>query len=108
VATIEERQRLLAVMCPHCHAAPGEPCGVTSAIRPLDGEGGRRKQRRLSITTLDGGAHDARWQAALGRPAPVLASAPRLGELRGRSFSPPQDETPQAGPAPLLAGDRPW
>lgn len=107
MATIEERQKLLAIMCPHCHAAAGEPCGVAGGPLPLDAEGGRRRRTRRPVTTLDGGCHDARWQAALNRPAPVLVSAPRLGELRGRPSSPPE-ETPLAGPAPVLVGERPW
>lgn len=105
MATNEERQRLLAVTCPHCRAGVGEPCVVAGGPQPLDSEGGRRRRQLRLITTLDGGCHDARWQAALNRPAPVLPSSPRLGELRGRP-SPP--ETPQAGPAPVLVGERPW
>jgi len=67
MATTAERTALLAVTCTHCGAGTGDACYKLS----------RRHGRdvRLPITTLDGGSHDARWVAALGRGAPVLVGA---------------------------------
>lgn len=106
MATSVERQKLLAISCPWCHAAPGELCSKP-VTRAVDTEGGQRKARRVPITTLDGGCHDARWQAAGMGPAPVIVE--RLAALQER------DEAPASrGPAPVpqLVGagpdDRPW
>lgn len=66
VATREERRRLFAVACPWCGAGPGSLCrvaGVPDKVRRRSGD---------RVRTLDAGCHDARWQAALGRGAPVL------------------------------------
>lgn len=106
MATIEQRQKLLGIPCPHCRAATGEACTASVQPQNLDAEGGRRRQRRRPLTVLDGGCHEARWQAALGIPAPVVSSAPRLAELRGRPADPPREVV--AGPAPVLVGERPW
>lgn len=72
MVTQEQREALLSVPCPWCHAGVRELCHVRLS-RPLDTEGGRRKPRVRLLTSLDGGSHDARWQAALGLEAPVLA-----------------------------------
>lgn len=68
MATKEQRDRLLAVACPWCGASINEECTVASV---------RANRTVRRITTLDGGAHDARWQAALNRAAPVLGQAVR-------------------------------
>lgn len=73
MATTEERQALLAVSCPWCGVAPGEECR-TSLIRQHQSAVTRRSRVR-PISTLDGGAHDARWQRALGRSADVVVLA---------------------------------
>lgn len=67
MATTVERSALLTVTCPHCGALPLQACFTYGRSH------GRDVQR--PITTLDGGAHDARWLVALGRPAPVLVGA---------------------------------
>jgi hypothetical protein len=64
MASVDERSALIAVTCPHCSAAPGELCFT---LRRAHG-----RDVRVPITTLDGGAHDARWLVALGRPAAVV------------------------------------
>jgi hypothetical protein len=84
VASAAEVKALLAVVCPFCGAPKGTPCGRSSkgyVTRP---------------TTLDGEAHDARWQAARLGPAPVLSE--RLAERR--------DAPVLVASAPL--DDRPW
>lgn len=103
MATREQRARLLAVSCPWCGSAPGEVC-VLRAAKRRDHEGGERRRRLPVITTLDGGCHDARWQKALGMPAPVLAAA--VQQLRE-----PGSEGLPEGPAvdEVAAGlARPW
>jgi hypothetical protein len=80
MATVEERARLLAVACPWCEAPPGAECRVRGTAR----QNRRRGQKGPSV--LDGRCHDARWQAALGRPAKVLVDRlpPRRGTDEGR------------------------
>ena len=96
MATPEQRHTLLAVGCPWCGAAPGEACQRASRGRSRrDTEGGVRKGRPLPVTVLDGGAHDARWQAAGLGSAPVVTA--RVRELH----------PPAARPEPAATA-RPW
>lgn len=74
MATVEQRQALMAVTCSWCGAGVDEPCHVRKAAT-IDTAGGRRRPQLLAITTLDGGSHDARWQKALGVGAPVVQAA---------------------------------
>lgn len=71
MATIEERKALLAVPCPWCGAGSNSEC-VSASTHNLPTGHTPRRVRHLRVTTLDGGCHDARWQAALGRGAKVL------------------------------------
>lgn len=64
MATVDERTALMTVTCPHCGAGPLQACFTLGRSHGRD--------VRLPITTLDGGSHDARWRAALGRSAPVI------------------------------------
>lgn len=108
MATVEERAALLATTCPHCHAATGELCSAPIGGRPLDSQGGKRRALRAPITTLDGGCHDARWLAAVGRPAPVLQAV--VAELHPHT-SPSVPLPAQSASTPDLVsagGDRPW
>jgi len=76
MVTAEERRALLAVPCPWCGAGDGEDCHVRETR--TDAGKGTRRYTPIPVTTLDAGCHDARWRAALTRPAPVLtASVPR-------------------------------
>lgn len=95
MATNEERRKLLGVRCPHCLAAPGERCSVPTS-RGTSGPDGERRMTRRLIRTLDGGAHNARWQAALGRDAQVDVEG-----LRATGHLPRE---------PVAAGgvERPW
>ena len=95
MATPEQRRTLLATACPWCHAQPGNVC-TRGRGGKRDVEGGVRKQRPLLVTTLDGGCHDARWQAAGLGTAPVVAE--RVRELHPVAAGPP------VGPV----ADRPW
>lgn len=73
MATPDERRALLAIACPHCDAWAGSLCTISFAHRRKrfrDDEPQRRVVR--PPRTLDGGFHDARWQAALGRSADVV------------------------------------
>lgn len=91
MATLEQRRQLLAVPCPWCRAGVKQEC--TSNGRP--------------ITTLDGGAHDARWRAALGVDAAVVSAAvaERAGDgLELASGVGGQDPQPLA----LAVAERPW
>lgn len=75
MATPEERRALLAIACPHCDAWAGSLCTTSFAHRHRrfhDDDEFRRRVVRPP-RTLDGGFHDARWQAALGRSAAVVA-----------------------------------
>lgn len=85
MATLEERDQLLAVACTWCGAAPREECTVK----------GLRELRVPS--TLDGGCHDARWRAAMGREARVVPAAVDVRR--------PVEDT-----EPVLVGavERPW
>lgn len=106
MATAQEMRALLATPCPHCGAVSGSTCRVKAR--------GRKGQVLwLPITTLDGGCHDARWQAALGRPAAVrsdvvaarhprrVAPSPRMARGTVAVLDPPPKETPDDP-------DRPW
>lgn len=95
MATAAQRTSLLAHTCPHCGAGVGEGCTVARPAR-RDAEGGLRVTSGRPITTLDGGCHDARWQAAGLGTAPVLTDVVRERHAR-----------PQALPSPVPAG-RPW
>jgi hypothetical protein len=93
MATTEERRALLSVTCPWCGSRPNEECRVRGA-------------RIRSVTVLDGGAHDARWRIALGRPAPVIGAP-----VRGRVLEP--DEHQRGSVAVMerpveVPEDRPW
>ena len=67
MTTAAEMRALLAVSCPWCGAGPGTRCHARRA-------GGAF----VPPSTLAAESHDARWQAALGRPAAVIADAPTL------------------------------
>lgn len=93
MVTPREREKLLGTPCPWCKARVGEDCRTAS-------------KRHLPITTLDGGCHDARWQAALGQAARVV-----MPDEKGRRVI---VEPPAAAPErePVMVGvalaDRPW
>lgn len=74
MVTHDQRQALLSVTCPWCHAGTDEPCTVPTR-NEVDAEGGRRRRRPRHVTTLDGGCHDARWRQALGVNASVISAA---------------------------------
>lgn len=96
MATNAQRQALLAVPCGWCGATPGQPCHVRQAAL-IDGEGGQRRRGVRLLTTLDGGAHDARWRRALEQSAPVVTAA--VAERLDREVA----ELVPAAPV-----DRPW
>lgn len=73
MASATDRAALLAVSCSWCGAAPGEECRVRGT--GTESAKGTRRYSPLYLTTLDGGAHDARWQTALSRPAEVITAA---------------------------------
>lgn len=110
MATTEQRHALLAITCPWCHAAPSEFCSRPAGHNERDAEDGVRRRARLPISTLDGGCHDARWQAA------GLGSAPVLTEVVADMLQSAERATgrPRAGaraPVPAAAvvgGERPW
>lgn len=87
MATAAEMRALLATSCPWCSAAPGEKCRV------------RRGKQYVTVTTLDGESHDARWQSALGRGAKVLGEAEILKSQ--------QRQTLAAGGQPQRI-EKPW
>lgn len=99
MASRDEIRALLAKPCRWCRAGVGERCS-TAGQRSESAEGPRRSERR-PIRTLDGGCHDARWQDALGRSAPVRAEA--VAEVRGITEEPA--ERVLVGAAPV---ERPW
>jgi hypothetical protein len=74
MATADERRALLAIACPHCDAWPGSLCTTSFAHRRRKFRDDEPMTRRVvrPPRTLDGGFHDARWQAALGRSAEVV------------------------------------
>jgi hypothetical protein len=90
MATPRQLESLLSVTCPWCGAEPGKRCHVRASSK-----------RPLRPTTLDGEAHDARWQVALSMPAPVLAG--RVAEYR-ESYTDP-DAAPISN---VMVEDRPW
>jgi len=102
MATHEQRAALLAVPCTWCGASPGEPCSVRRPSAP--DEDGITRSRPRAVTTLDGGAHERRWQTALGVSAPVLA--PAVAERTERPVSLLPD--PEPVPVGSGAGERPW
>lgn len=71
MATSQERRALLSITCPWCGTGPGAECVAASVHRLPPGMKPRRV-RPARVRSLDGGCHDARWQAALGRGAKVL------------------------------------
>lgn len=75
-----------------------------------DTEDGVRREKRAPITTLDGGCHDARWQAAGLGSAPVLRDAvARLHDSEATRVQEPQPALVGAGAGPVVAaGERPW
>ena len=95
MATHEERAALLAVSCRWCSAKPGEECHAVTTGRAARTQ--RRHDVRRPLTTLDAGCHDARWQDALGRAAPVL---PAMVEARQEPTQRPSGAT--------LTEPRPW
>lgn len=101
MATSEQRTHLLAVACPWCKAAPGEVCTVAGRVQGDPRTERGRRGRQAGISTLDGGCHDARWQAAgLGAAAVVTE---RVAQLHNRGEG--QLVPAFAGAAPT---DRPW
>lgn len=96
MATHEERRALLAVTCPWCGAEPGAICFIPVRARTATE---RSKPRQTAVRSLDGGCHNARWQAALSRDAKVIVTA--LPETRSSRA---------AGREPVAAGgvERPW
>lgn len=94
MATPEEHRALLAVTCPHCGAEAGTRCFVPVGARTHTD---RARARRAPVRTLDGGAHNARWQKALGRDAAVIPEA-----------LPPTRTSPHRVLAPAGAVERPW
>lgn len=110
MATTDERQALLAITCPWCAAAPGEVCSMPApgGRARRDNEGGIRRERRIPISTLDAGCHDARWLAAGLGSAPVLAAV--VAEHQAVDL-PRVQEPAMAGagaPSAASAGERPW
>ena len=90
MATTTEREALLAVSCPWCGVGPQTEC--------------MSQGRRLS--SLDGGAHDARWRKALDQPAAVIRAAVAI--TRGDvEVEPPPPEV-AAVPVGAVMADRPW
>ena len=82
MATHDERRALLSVACPWCRAGVGVACRVVRGGRayrddddPLEVERRQRQRRPIRVTTLEGMAHGARWQAARGREPEVNAEA---------------------------------
>jgi len=76
MATRQQVAALMAVACPFCGSAAGEPCGRKvkgGVIRPH---------------TLDGEAHDARWQRANLGGASVLSG--KVVERRAPRQTPEQ------------------
>ena len=68
MVTATEYRALMEVPCTWCGAMPKVEC-TTKRPRP----GAERPGRRHRPTTLEGGAHEARWLLALGRPPGVVA-----------------------------------
>lgn len=108
MATAEQRHALLSATCPWCSAPPGEVCSMPApGQRKRDEEGGVRRERRIPISTLDAGCHDARWHAAGLGSAPVRADVVAALHI---SEKPPAREPAMAGRVPALfaEGERPW
>jgi hypothetical protein len=110
MATVEQRIALLAITCSWCHSAPGEFCTRPAGRNSVDSQDGVRRQVGLPISTLDGGCHDARWQAAGLGSAPVLTEV--VAALRETAIQPAgRPRTGARAPAPAAAmagGERPW
>lgn len=106
MATPDQRAALLAITCPWCSAPPGETCSMPApgSRASRDQEGGVRRAQRIPISTLDGGCHDARWQAAGLGSAPVRLDA--LADLH--TVAPRRVQEPAVAAAGGSAGDRPW
>lgn len=101
MCTAEERKVLLSVPCPWCGAAEQEECYVREA--DVKHTKGTRRYSPRRITTLDGGAHDARWRIALSRPAGVV-NVESIPETRVR----PGDADTAAVVGAVAVLDRPW
>lgn len=99
MATAAQRTALLSITCPWCQVGPGQVC-VRGRHASIDQEGGLRRKRPQPVTVLDGGCHDARWQAAGLGTAPVVTE--RLRELH------PVGAAPQRAAEPAPDDDRPW
>ena len=110
MATPQQRTALLAVACPWCYAAPGEPCTLrsSSSVR-IDSEGGQRRTSSRGVSTLDGGCHDARWKVALGMEAPVIRGAVLAAQGQDDTGA-PRESTRESVPTLVGAGapERPW
>jgi hypothetical protein len=100
MATAEQRAALLRIECPWCGAGPGTPCRVRALM-------GRKRGGQNRISTLDGGCHDARWQAALGVSAPVLGDV-----VAARRVEAAKEQRPGTvavlDPPEEAPDDRPW
>src|SRR5262245_9114658 len=104
MATQAEVKALLGVACPWCEAGIGVRCNVRSGGRT----GSVRAVRAaLTLSTLDGGCHDARWQAALGLGARVIAEAVAEARRDPRKEQPVDLEQPGSATATAVL-ERPW
>lgn len=110
MATADQRNALLAITCTWCHAAPGEFCTRPDGHNTRDSQDGLRRRSGLPISTLDGGCHDARWQAAGLGTAPVLtAVVDSLRQAPVPGGGRPRSRTPDRSPAVAVGGgERPW
>jgi len=102
MATPAEMAALLAVTCPWCQAAPGHKCQARTSGRTST----LATRLALTLTTLDGGCHDARWQAALGRGAAVIADA--VAEARRKPDTDETREVPTSTATATAVLERPW
>jgi hypothetical protein len=100
MATPRERAALLAVPCPWCGAGPQSEC-VVRGLR-------NRRRGERGPSSLDGHCHDARWQAALGRPAPVLVHRLDVLMRRGDDEDEPERGSVAVLDPPRSEGERPW
>lgn len=102
MVTSEERATLLSHVCPWCSATVGEECYVRETGHTLAHR--RGTSARVPITTLDGGFHDARHRAALGRPA-------RVTYVPSPTDTPERPTEAEEGPGRVpvaVGGERPW
>lgn len=102
MATAEQHKLLLSIPCPYCNVGPGVECYVREP-EPMVW----RRRRPLRITTLDGGCHDARWRAAVGTDAPVLAEAV-AALVNGEDGDRRVKRASELAPATVAVMERPW